>query len=137
MAWKDKENEEQEDVLLNEVIYFYKEIRGVAELKKNLLDYLHEMNDSYYEQRVVKRKEKYERKKKAFYERKRQRQQEKEEQENLEIELHNNTMVWNLVDEIITIHMNQSNQNKVDVQQEKEEEEKVAMKERLIFMRKS
>ena len=37
MAWKDKENEEQEDVLLNEVIYFYKEIRGVAELKKNLL----------------------------------------------------------------------------------------------------
>ena len=66
MAWKDKENEEQEDVLLNEVIYFYKEIRGVAELKKNLLDYLHDMNDSYYEQRVVKRKEKYERKKKLF-----------------------------------------------------------------------
>ena len=130
MAWKDKENEEQEDVLLNEVIYFYKEIRGVAELKKNLLDYLHEMNDSYYEQRVVKRKEKYERKKKAFYERKRQRQQEKEEQENLEIELHNNTMVWNLVDEIITIHMNQKNQNKVDVQQEEEKKEKVAMKER-------
>ena len=118
MAWKDKENEEQEDVLLNEVIYFYKEIRGVAELKKNLLDYLHDMNDSYYEQRVVKRKEKYERKKKAFYERKRQRQAEKEDQENLEIELHNNTMVWNLVDEIITIHMNQKNQNKVDVQQE-------------------